>query len=70
MLGVMGALVLLLPLAMTGLIGWQIVTGKLLDRSWRLWTTREARPTLFWLVVCIQSVVTIFVWSVFLREQW
>jgi len=64
------ALILLLPLSMSGLIGWQVVTGKLLDRRWRLWTTRQARPTLFWSVIGVQSIIAIYLWHTFLRVQW
>jgi hypothetical protein len=59
---------ILIACATTSVWGWQIVTGKLLDRSWHLWTTRQARPELFWTVIAIQSLVVIFLWSLFLHH--
>jgi len=51
--------------ATTGLWAWQILTGKLLDGSWHIWATRQARPRLFWVVIGIQSLVVIFLWNVY-----
>jgi hypothetical protein len=58
------ALVWLLPVAMTAMLGWQLLTGKLLDRNWRLWTTRQERPTFYWSMVGLQSLITLFAWGV------
>jgi hypothetical protein len=48
---------ILFALLMSGLIAWQICTGKVLSRSWKIWTTRDDDPVLYWLVVGAQTLI-------------
>ena len=58
----MSPVILLAPLIITAVIAWQVVTGKILRKNWRLWTTRQESPTLFWLMIGVQSLVAIWAW--------
>lgn len=49
--------------------GWQIVTGKLLDRGGHVWTTRQARPRFFWTMIAIQSLVVMLAWAFLLAGR-
>ena len=40
---------------MIGLVLYQLLFGKLLDRGWTVWTNRQERPTLYWTFVLFQA---------------
>ena len=40
---------------MFGSVAYQVVSGKLLDRSWKTFTTRNQRPRLYWSVIAIET---------------
>ena len=42
---------------MIGLVLYQLATGKLLDRGWTVWTTRQERPLLYWTLVALQAAL-------------
>jgi hypothetical protein len=47
----------LFVLALAGLVFWQLVTGKVLDRSWRPSVTRQDNPGMYWFIVIFQSAL-------------
>jgi hypothetical protein len=51
----------ILPLAffgaLLGVVIYQIISGKLLGRNLRVYTTRSERPVLFWTVITIQGTL-------------
>jgi hypothetical protein len=42
---------------MIGSVLYQLVFGKLLDKGWKVWTTRQERPALYWTTLAIQAVL-------------
>jgi hypothetical protein len=50
------------------IIVWQLATGKLLSRSWGIWTTRDENPRLFWGIIAVQSAMMLvfYAWTVYL----
>ena len=50
----------LIPLVMGGILIYQGLTGRLLNRGWRIWTTLEERPQLYWTVLIIQAAIFVF----------
>jgi hypothetical protein len=49
----------LFALALAGLVLWQLISGKALDRSLRPSVTRKDNPAMYWSVVLIQSAFLI-----------
>jgi hypothetical protein len=47
----------LFVLALAGLVLWQLVTGKALDRSWHPSVTRQENPGMYWFIVIFQSAL-------------
>jgi hypothetical protein len=41
--------------ALAGLVLWQLITGKALDRSWHASVSRKDNPGMYWAVVLVQS---------------
>jgi hypothetical protein len=42
---------------MIGIVLYQLASGKLLDRGWTVWTTRQERPLLYWTLVALQAAL-------------
>ena len=42
---------------LAGLVGWQLVTGKAVDRNWRPSITRQENPGMYWFIVIAQSAL-------------
>jgi hypothetical protein len=53
---------------MWGLLLYQLGAGKLLDRNWKVWTTRKERPALYWTVVLVQAVGILLGSVFFIRD--
>jgi hypothetical protein len=53
--------VLLFTLFLAGLVLWQLIAGKALDRSWRASVTRLDNPVMYWLTVLFQSAILVIV---------
>jgi hypothetical protein len=45
--------------AMVGGVVYQIVSGKVLDRSWKVWATRAEQPGRYWFGVAFQSIIVL-----------
>ena len=47
----------LLCTLMTGVVLYQLASGRLLDRGWAVRTTREERPHFYWTLIAIQGAL-------------
>jgi hypothetical protein len=62
-------LLVFLPLILLwGVLLYQLSTGKLLARNWRVWTTRKEQPILYWSVVAVQGLAILFGSVFFIRD--
>lgn len=55
--------------AATGLVAWQAITGKALDRSWRVCVTRKEAPRAFWLLLVGQMLIVSLFWWMALTSR-
>ena len=69
-IGVMNPFALAVPLLMAAMVVWQVVTGKFLSRRWCVVITRETNPAKFWMMICLQLMITIFAWRIMWRAIW
>lgn len=46
---------------LAGVVLWQLITGKALDRSWRPNITRQDNPGAYWFIVIAQSAMLILI---------
>jgi amino acid permease len=42
-----------------GVVLYQLISGRLLDRSWKTFATRSERPRLYWSVLSIETAATL-----------
>ena len=42
-----------------GAVLYQLISGRLLDRSWKTFTTRNERPRLYWSAMAFETAVTL-----------
>ena len=42
---------------LAGLVGWQLVTGKVVDRNWRPSITLQENPGMYWFIVIAQGAI-------------
>jgi len=50
---------IVVTIILLGLATYQLVSGKLLNMRWGIWTTRVERPQLYWSVVLIEIVIAL-----------
>jgi hypothetical protein len=43
--------------AMAGIVLYQIISGKVLTRSWQVWATRDEQPGRYWFAIVVQSII-------------
>ncbi len=51
--------------AMAGTVVYQIISGKVLDRRWKVWATRDEQPRRYWLMIAFQLIfvlIPIVIW--------
>jgi hypothetical protein len=46
-------------LILLGIVLYQLISGNLLNLSWKVWATRRERPGTFWTVLGIEAGVTL-----------
>jgi hypothetical protein len=46
---------------MLGGVLYQLVSGKLLGRDWRPYTTRDERPVMYWTAIAIEAAGALWV---------
>jgi hypothetical protein len=39
---------------------YQLVSGKLLNLSWKVWVTRDERPQTYWIVLAAEATAVMF----------
>jgi hypothetical protein len=59
---------LVLLAILIGHIIYQLRTGELLTRNWKVETTRDENPTQFWVVISIETVVIGWFLTLFVLE--
>jgi hypothetical protein len=45
--------------AMVGIVVYQIISGEVLDRSWKVWATRDEQPGRYWLGIAFQLLLVL-----------
>ena len=53
-----------------GLIGYQLVTGKVLNRNWKPFATSEEKPLVYWSTIGLEFVTTLLVVYLIIQKTW
>ena len=53
---------------MLGSVLYQVISGRLLDRSWKTFATRKERPRLYWSVIAFEAAFVLTTTYFVLRD--